>query len=92
MFKIHLIIIKITIRPTTHGFIATSVVVASAEAVTTKTLPKTMRNNNYQVFVSPVSSTFNGVIPSWNVPSKTTTSVSIYFKYGGPYDILICEL
>ena len=75
-----------------HGFIATSVVVASAEAVTTKTLPKTMRNNNYQVFVSPVSSAFNGVIPSWNVPSKTTTTVSIYFKYAGPYDILICEL
>ena len=75
-----------------YGFIATSVVVTTAEAVTTKTLPKTMRNNNYHVFVSPVSSAFNGVIPSWNVPSKTKTSVSIYFKYGGPYDILICEL
>ena len=75
-----------------HRFIATSVVVTTGEAVTTKTLPKTMRNNNYQVFISPVSSAFNGVIPSWNVPSKTTTAVSIYFKYAGPYDILICEV
>ena len=75
-----------------RSFIATAVVVATPEAVTTKTLPKTMRNSNYQVFVSPVSSAFNGVTPSWNVPSKTTTAVSIYFKYAGPYDILICEL
>ena len=75
-----------------NRFIATAVVVATSEAVTTKTLPKTMRNNNYQVFVSPVSSAFNGVSPSWSVPSKTTTAVSIYFKYAGPYDILICEV
>ena len=75
-----------------NSFIATAVVVTTGETVTTKTLPKTMRNNNYQVFVSPVNSAFNGVIPSWNVSSRTTTSVSIYFKYGGPYDILICEL
>ena len=75
-----------------HSFISTAVIVTTGETVTTKTLPKTMRNNNYQIFISPVSSAFNGVIPSWNISSKTTTAVSIYFKYGGPYDILICEL
>lgn len=74
------------------GFVATAVIPSTGEAVTTKTLPKTMRNAFYQVFVSPTGPAFNGVIPSWNVSSKTTTAVSIYFKYPGAYDILICEL